>query len=169
MALVRAPGAAGAKVQNNTGVNTDWRGYAVVPYISTYRRNRVALNTETLADDIDIETNTQTVIPTRGALVLADFQTRIGSRVLMTLDYQGKPVTFGANATLVQDTTAFTSSGIVGLDGEVYLSGVPEQGAVNVQWGERPDQQCTASFALPVLSQTTASFSSIRALSATCR
>lgn len=66
LALVRAPGAAGAKVQNNTGVRTDWRGYAVVPYVGTYRKNRIALDTETLGGDVDIDTNTQTVIPTQG-------------------------------------------------------------------------------------------------------
>ena len=168
MALVRAPGAAGVKVQNNTGVNTDWRGYALVPHVSTYRRNRIALSTETLADDIDIEANTQSVIPTRGALVLADFQTRVGSRVLMALTYQGKPVTFGASATLVQESTTFASSGIVGLEGEVYLSGMPEQGEVKVQWGEQADQQCTAAFVLPISIEGSQPFSIIRTLSVSC-
>lgn len=169
MALVRAPGAVGAKVQNNTGVNTDWRGYAVVPFVSTYRRNRIALNSETLADDVDIDTNTKTVIPTRGALVLADFPTRFGSRVLMTLTYKGKPVPFGAAATLAPDTGKFTSDGIVGLEGEVYLSGMPEQGSVKVQWGEQPDQQCATSFILTASVETPGPGSIIRNTSATCR
>jgi len=169
MALVRAPGAEGVKVRNHSGINTDWRGYAVVPFISTYRRNSVALESETLADDIDIETNTKTVIPTRGALVLADFQTRFGSRVLMTLEYQGRPVAFGATATLMQDASTFTSSGLVGLEGEVYLSGMPEQGDVKVQWGERADQQCMARFIVPAAIEATDAFSTIRTLSATCR
>ncbi|UJD82592.1 fimbrial biogenesis outer membrane usher protein [Serratia rubidaea] len=149
LALVRAPGAAGAKVQNNTGVKTDWRGYAVVPYVSTYRKNRIALDTETLAEDVDIDTNTQTVVPTKGALVLADFKTRVGSRVLMTLSYQGKPVPFGATASLVQDAGALENSGIVGPDGQLYLSGVPESGKLQVKWGNAASQQCQVKFALP--------------------
>lgn len=43
--LVKAPGAAGVELENATGVKTDWRGYAVIPYATTYRQNRVALNT----------------------------------------------------------------------------------------------------------------------------
>lgn len=148
LALVRAPGAVGAKVQNNTGVRTDWRGYAVVPYISTYRKNRIALDTETLAEDVDIDTNTQTVIPTNGAVVLADFKTRVGSRVLMTLNYQGKPVPFGATASLVQEKGALENSGIVGPDGQLYLSGVPEKGQLQVKWGNAANQQCQVKFTL---------------------
>jgi outer membrane usher protein FimD/PapC len=38
--LVKAPGAGGVKVENQTGVRTDWRGYAVLPYATEYRENR---------------------------------------------------------------------------------------------------------------------------------
>lgn len=41
------------KVENQTGVRTDWRGYAVLPYATEYRENRVALDTNTLADNVD--------------------------------------------------------------------------------------------------------------------
>ena len=40
--LVKAPGAGGVKVENQTGVRTDWRGYAVLPYATEYRENRIA-------------------------------------------------------------------------------------------------------------------------------
>nr|WP_255417469.1 fimbria/pilus outer membrane usher protein [Serratia sp. P2ACOL2] len=53
-ALVAAPGAAGARVSNQTGVRTDWRGYALVPYLSPYRRSEVALDAGTLAEDVDL-------------------------------------------------------------------------------------------------------------------
>lgn len=167
MALVRAPGAAGVKVQNNTGVNTDWRGYAVVPYVSTYRKNRVSLDSESLADDIDMETNTKTVVPTKGAIVLADFQTRVGSRVLITLNHQGKPVPFGASATVVEDATASPNTGIVGLDGELYLSGVPEAGQLQVKWGDGASQQCKVDFTLPKVSAD--AISTVRTFDASCK
>ncbi len=44
-----SPGAGGVKVENQTGVRTDWRGYAVLPYATEYRENRIALDTNTLA------------------------------------------------------------------------------------------------------------------------
>lgn len=165
MALVRAPGATGTRVQNNTGVRTDWRGYAVVPYVSTYRKNRIALETETLAEGVDIDTNTQMVTPTQGALVLADFQTRLGKRVLMTLSYQGKPVPFGAIAELQQESGAQENSGIVGPEGQLYLSGVPEQGQMQVKWGNAASQRCRADFRLPSMETD----STVLSVNAVCR
>ncbi|MCP5928555.1 fimbria/pilus outer membrane usher protein, partial [Klebsiella pneumoniae] len=65
--LVKAPGADGVKVENQTGVTTDWRGYAVVPYATEYRENRVALDTNTLADNVDLDDAVVSVVPTHGA------------------------------------------------------------------------------------------------------
>lgn len=149
LALVRAPGASDVKVQNNTGVRTDWRGYAVVPYVSTYRQNRIALETETMAENVDMESNTRTVIPTSGAVVLADFKTRVGRRVLMTLSFQNQPVPFGATAALLQSAEAMENSGIVGAEGQLYLSGTPDQGQLQVKWGNAASQQCRVDFSLP--------------------
>lgn len=148
LAIVRAPGAKDAKVENNTGVYTDWRGYAVVPFLNPYKNNRIALRTETLEEDVDITNAVQTVIPTTGAVVLADFNTRTGKRVLMRLSYQGQPVPFGAEATLKSG-----GSGIVGKGGEVYLTGVPEEGEITVNWNGV--HQCMAHYRLPARAQNT--------------
>lgn len=168
--LVRAPGAKGVKVQNNTGVYTDWRGYAVVPYVSTYRKNRVALDTQSLDDDVDIDTNTQTVIPTQGAVVLADFVTRVGRRVIINLRYHDKAVPFGATATVAVDERDKQppNIGIVGGDGDVYLSGVPDEGQLDVQWGTAANQRCIASFVLPPAPADGIAFQ-VQTLAAHCR
>ncbi|WP_460206451.1 fimbria/pilus outer membrane usher protein [Klebsiella pneumoniae] len=142
LAIVKAPGADDAKVQNNTGVYTDWRGYAVVPYVNAYRKNRIALDTSTLGDGVDIDTAVQTVTPTQGAVVMADFNTRVGRRVLMTLLYRGLPVPFGAQAKMKEG-----GSGIVGDDGQVYLTGVPDEGDITVNWNGK--QQCVVHYRLP--------------------
>jgi outer membrane usher protein len=52
------------KVENQTGVRTDWRGYAVLPYATEYRENRVALDTNTLADNVDLDDAVVSVVPT---------------------------------------------------------------------------------------------------------
>ena len=142
LAVLQAPGARDAKVQNNTGLYTDRRGYAVVPYVTPYRKNRLVLDTTTLGDEVDIDSAVQTVTPTQGAVVMANFNTRVGWRVLMKLSYQGQPVPFGAQATLAEG-----SSGIVGDDGVVYLAGVPDEGKLKVKWNA--DQQCEVHFRLP--------------------
>lgn len=141
--LVKAPGAKGAKVENQTGVRTDWRGYAVLPYAMEYRDNRVALDTNTLADNVDLENAVVNVVPTYGAVVRADFNARVGTRVLMTLTYRGKPVPFGAEA------SGEGGSSIVADGGQVYLSGMPLSGKVRVRWGDGADSGCVADYAVP--------------------
>lgn len=146
--LVKAPGAAGVNVLNNAGVKTDRRGYAVVPYATPYRENTIVLDPSTLADDVELTLTSKTVVPTQGAMVLADYQTKVGSRLMMTLlQAGGKPVPFGAQAAL-QGATEVNSS-IVGDGGQVYLTGMPESGVLQVQWGAQPDQQCRVNYRLP--------------------
>lgn len=139
--LVAAPGAADVVVENETGVRTDWRGYAIKPYASVYRENRVALDTASLDDQTEIDNAVSRVVPTRGAVVRAAFKGYSGSRVLMTLTNKGKPLPFG---TIV---TAGERGGIVGDDGQVYLSGMPEEGRVRAEWGA--DKHCSADYRLP--------------------
>ena len=147
MALVRVPQANGVGVKNQRGVTTDWRGYAVVPYMTPYRKNNVSLRTETLPDDVDLKEAVRTVIPTRGAIVLADYKASFGSRVLANVKHQGKPIPFGATASLIVDGKT-TSSSFVGEQGDLYLSGVPEKSQVQVQWGKDADQQCRGDVTL---------------------
>ncbi|XNM85079.1 fimbria/pilus outer membrane usher protein [Escherichia coli] len=46
--MIKAPGAGGVRIENQTGILTDWRGYAVMPYATVYRYNRIALDTNTM-------------------------------------------------------------------------------------------------------------------------
>ncbi|WP_254558762.1 FimD/PapC C-terminal domain-containing protein, partial [Salmonella enterica] len=80
--------------------------------------------------------------------VRARFDTRVGYRVLMTLTQaNGKAVPIGATATLL-DTTKESSSS-VGEDGQLYISGMPEKGAHQVNWGKDQAQQCRVAITLP--------------------
>jgi len=147
VALVKAPGADNVVVQNNTGVHTDWRGYTVVPYLQPYRRSRVSLDTESFGDNVDIEATVKNVVPTRGAVVLADFKPRVGQRALITLLYGGKPVPFGATAAVDKSDSA--GEGIVSEGGQVYLTGLPDSGSLIAKWGNGDAQQCHAHYTLP--------------------
>ena len=82
------------------------------------------------------------VVPTKGAIVRAEFDVSEGYRVLLSLNHQGRPVPFGS---VVQ---AGKRGGIVGDDGEVYLSGLPESGRVDVSWGSQAFKQCSATYTL---------------------
>ncbi|MCU6317030.1 fimbrial biogenesis usher protein [Klebsiella aerogenes] len=143
--LIAAPGADGVDIENDSGVKTDWRGYAVIPYATDYRQNRIALNTTSLDDHTDIDEAVTNVVPTKGALVRANFKARVGVRALLKLTHDGKPLPFGAMVSMTDNDNA----GIVGDEGKVYLSGLPLSGKLKAQWGEGADNQCQAEYHLP--------------------
>lgn len=141
--LVKAPGAVGVSIQNQSGAKTDWRGYTAVSNLTPYRKNDVALRTDTLPDDVELELTNKTVIPTRGAVVRADYVAKVGMRVLMTLHHRGgEPVPFGAIATAANSESSF----IVGDKGQVYLTGLSPNGTLLVKWGNEESEQCRVNY-----------------------
>lgn len=150
-AIVRAPGAAEVAIQNGSNVHTDWRGYAVVPSLTAYRKNTITLDTESLADDADVELEGQTVIPGGGAVVQANYQTHIGSRVLFTLSDSHGPLPFGASVRLrkAEDDPGGAPGGMVADGGQVYLSGIPQEGTLDVAWNaDNISRRCALHFHL---------------------
>ncbi|MFJ3358430.1 outer membrane usher protein FimD [Serratia liquefaciens] len=142
--LIKAPGAKGVQVENETGVKTDWRGYAIVPYATVYRRNRVALSVNSLDMHTDLEDNVQSVVPTEGALVRAEYRAHTGVRALLTLMNGARPVPFGAMVT--EKTSGVT--GIVSEGGQAYLVGLPLSGVLDVMWGQGANERCRVPFKL---------------------
>ena len=150
-AIVRAPGAAEVAIQNGSNVHTDWRGYAVVPSLTAYRKNTITLDTESLADDADVELEGQTVIPGGGAVVQANYQTHIGSRVLFTLSDSHGPLPFGASVRLrkAEGDPGGAPGGMVADGGQVYLSGIPQEGTLDVAWNaDNISRRCALHFHL---------------------
>ncbi|MCR1000597.1 fimbria/pilus outer membrane usher protein [Serratia rubidaea] len=73
MAIVQVPGAAGIGIDNQYGVTTDWRGYAVVSTLTPYRVNRLSLDTFELPDDEELPQPEIEVVPTAGAIMFSRF------------------------------------------------------------------------------------------------
>lgn len=146
--LVKAPGVKDAAIQNKTGVRTDWRGYTVVPYATNYRLNRIGLDVNSLAADSEIDNSVVSVVPTSGALVRAEFKTHIGQRALITLTNNGKPLPFGTTVVVVQEGEE-ESTGIVGDNGQVYLSGLQPSGLLEAVWGTSANSRCRIPYRLP--------------------
>ncbi|WP_341450487.1 FimD/PapC C-terminal domain-containing protein, partial [Escherichia coli] len=88
-------------------------------------------------------------------------QARVGIKLLMTLTHNNKPLPFGAMVT----SESSQSSGIVADNGQVYLSGMPLAGKVQVKWGEEENAHCVANYQLPPESQQQL----LTQLSAECR
>lgn len=154
VALVRAPGAANIKVNNQTGLSTDWRGYAVMPYMSPYRRTDISLDPQGLGTNVALDQTSTSVTPTRGAVVLADFKTQRGHQVMMTLrKANGDYVPFGATAKLLLKEGEQNNGSIVGDEGLLYISGMPDSGSLEVQWGRGADASCQVRFNLKSASE----------------
>ena len=123
-----------------------------MPYATVNRYNRVALDTNSMSNNTDIENNVSSVVPTKGALVRASFDTRIGVRALLTVTRGNQPVPFGA---VVRETQSGVTS-MVGDDGQIYLSGLPLEGELLIQWGNGMQSQCRAHYRLSPESQNQA-------------
>ena len=148
-ALVRTPGAGGIKIENDPGAKTNMFGLAVVPELIPYRSNILRLAPDTLPADAEVATPLNEVFPTRGAIVLADYSTRIGKKMLVTLrDRFGETLPFGASTTVPGNEERFYVSNY----GRVYLSGVQEADELTVTWGDKNQYQCSFSYDLSEMS-----------------
>lgn len=150
--LVKAPGLDNVRLENDSTIKTDFRGYAIIPYVTPYHRTSVTLDTATLGDDMELPNTTQKVVPTRGAIARANFQGNIGRRAFLILKRaSGEVVPYGSTVTLAARPEAKAS--IVSDGGMVYLSGLQDSGEIHAQWGSKIGQQCKATYDLAAVNE----------------
>ncbi|MGJ8522470.1 Outer membrane usher protein FimD [Carnimonas sp. R-84981] len=143
--LVDAPGAEGIGIENQQGIKVGRSGYALVGGSAPYRRDHVALKSEDIGANLDVPNTTLDVVPTRGAVVRASFDTRSGRSVLVDGHLpDGSPIPLGANVF----GTDGRSQGIVGPDGQAFITGVSEGQSLTVRWGDDSRQQCNLKLSL---------------------
>ncbi|EMJ9288028.1 fimbrial biogenesis outer membrane usher protein [Klebsiella michiganensis] len=157
--LVKAPGLKNVRLENDATIETDSRGYAIIPYVTPYHRTNVTLDSTTLGNNMELPNTTQKVVPTRAAVVRANFAGNIGRRAFLILKRaSGENVPYGATVTSTTDKNAQAS--IVSDGGMVYMSGLKDNGEVYAQWGSKAGQQCKAAYSLATeiegITQTTA-------------
>lgn len=137
--LIEVPGIAGVGVANASGVRTNERGYALVPYLRPYKVNQLALETDQLGPEVEIDNGTTQVVPTRGAVVKATFAARSISRLIITgRTANGLPLPFGAQVI----NARAEAIGVIGQAGQVMLATSGEAQRLDVRWGEGDDQRC---------------------------
>lgn len=146
MAIVHAAGARGARVSNYSGLRIDRWGHAVIPYLIPYRQNTVQIDPQGLSTDIELDDTSQQVAPYAGAIVKLDFHTRQGRAVLIdSRAPDGSPLPFAAP---VFDAAGH-QVGLVGQASQLYVRSMPDQGRLQVQWGEQPSERCEIHYQLP--------------------
>ncbi|MFT4246990.1 MAG: fimbrial outer membrane usher protein [Pseudomonas sp.] len=142
-ALVKAEGAQGASIQNGRGATIGRSGYALLPALTPYRYNTVALDTGRMSLDAELVSSSQRVVPYAGALLGLRFETIHGRAALITTQLpDGTQPPMGADVFDAQGT----SLGLVGQGGQIYARLPADQGLLRVQWGDGADEQCRVSW-----------------------
>ncbi|MFV0601779.1 MAG: fimbria/pilus outer membrane usher protein [Brachymonas sp.] len=161
--IVEASQAQGARVSNYSGVRVDGDGLAVVPYLSPYRQNSVEINPKGISTDVQLQSTSQHIAPTAGAVALLKFETETGYSILLSGRLpNGEPLPFAAG---VFDARG-RNVGYVAQGGQALLR-VPERaGSLVVKWGEEPEQRCSIRYAFD--QNTTADALGYRPLEARC-
>ncbi|MEX9820836.1 fimbria/pilus outer membrane usher protein [Providencia sp. DFU6] len=146
MAIIEADGAAGAEVgSKDTVINSS--GYALYPYTSPYNANIINMDVNTLPNDVMLKETSKTIYPTEGSIVKVKFDTKLGLQAIINLKTpSGTPIPFGAVAVLEELNVTDVNTGIVGDNNQVFMSGLPANGKLNVSWGSNNSQRCTATF-----------------------
>ena len=145
-ALVEAPGARGAKIRNGQGATVDRFGYAIHPSLTPYRYNTISLDSQNMADDVELQGGSKRLVPYAGAISRVTFKTTHGKATLIntTLPDSSQPP-MGADVT---DSNG-EAVGIMGQGGQIYARLAAQSGVLFVKWGKTAAQQCQVWYQLP--------------------
>src|SRR5690606_3112525 len=152
--LVDTGGEGGVAIEGGAGLKTDVFGHALVTGVSPYRENRVSLDTRSFGEDLEAEETVNNVVPNRGAIVKTSFSIRRGKKALITLTRNGQPLPFGTLVSVDEQRVENLNTGIVGDEGQVFMSGLPESGLLLASWGEGKSGKCTAAYNMPKSGET---------------
>ena len=145
-ALVEAKGAKGGRVINGQGARIDRNGYAVLPSLTPYRINTIALDPSDVPLEVELGNTSEEVVPRAGSLVRVRIATVQGTPVFADIaDRTGNALPMG---TELFDESG-KSVGVVGQGGVAYLRGLEKQGKLQARWGDGENEQCLLTYAMP--------------------
>lgn len=129
---------------NGQSIKTNNSGLAVVSGMSPYQKNSISVNTNSIPSNTEISNNIiSNIIPTKGALVLADFDAKKGFKFLLTLQTPDKStIPMGAKAVIDNDDTQLVAS-----FHQLYFVANKPQGNIQVSWTIHGEQKtCHATY-----------------------
>lgn len=148
IAVVHAPGAAGAKVAGYPGLRLDASGNAVLPYLRPYELNEVAIDPQGTSMDVELSETSQQVAPRDGAVVFLKYGTSTGRAILFNVSLaNGEVLAFGAT---VKDEQGLPV-GVVGQGGQLYARLQETTRQLSISWGGRAHERCTLAIPASVM------------------
>lgn len=112
-----------------------------------YQLNNVSIDPEGASQDVEFENTAQRVAPRAGAVVKVKFRTNTGIPVLITSDFGGEKLPFGAD--VYDENNAHV--GNVTQGGTIYARVSKQKGNLTVKWAEGQYGQCKVSYMLAPL------------------
>ncbi|HEX7816147.1 fimbria/pilus outer membrane usher protein [Dyella sp.] len=137
--LVHAPGATGARVDNQINSTVDVNGFAIVPNLMPYQVNTVALDPKGAGANVEFKSTSQRIAPRAGTVVRLEY--KVDSSMVWLIDTErsdGKPVPFGAEVT---DATG-KSVGVAGQASRLIVRGVDAPAILTVRWAADEQGTC---------------------------
>lgn len=135
--LVEAPDAAGARIEGYSGVVLDGKGFGVVPYLTPYRLNEVAIDPKGISADVALQASSQQVAPRAGAVVRLQYKTSTGRALMVDSRLaDDSRLPFGAE---VMDA----GGNSVGTVGRIFVRMPESDRRLTVRWGEQGALACS--------------------------
>jgi len=122
---------------------TDSHGYAILPGLMSYQKNRISINTDDLPLDAQIERTEVAVVPRYHSGVSLKFSVELTIGALVKLVAEnGEPLPNGTLLIIEGISEEFQ----VALQGEAYLTGINKKNRVKATWN---NQSCDMEVNLP--------------------
>lgn len=118
-AIVSAPGAEALSVTTKSGVKTDYRGYAIVPSLTSYRQNSIGIDPTTASEFTTLTSTQVQANPGFGTAISAQFGTSIGRKAYLQVLYRNRPLSLGTEL-----RGNHGASGIVDEKGYAWITGL---------------------------------------------
>ncbi len=145
-ALIEAQGAQGASVINAQGTKINKRGYALVPALTPYRYNTIALNPEGMSSHTELTAGDMKIAPYAGSTVKVNFNTRQGHAMLIRSELEnGIAVPLGSEVFNENKE----SIGITGQNGQIYVRASEQSGNLHIVWGDELGDSCFIRYQIP--------------------
>lgn len=150
-AIVDAPLAFGARVQGGVNMQLDRRGQGIVPWLTPYTPNTVAIETEGMPLDVELDYTSTEVVPRAGSIMRVRFDGHVtGRSALLVLSLpNGQAVPLGAQVQVL-DSTNPKAGGTVAQGGNAYVRDLPDRGQLLLRWGQTAGETCRVNYTLPV-------------------
>ncbi len=144
-AILNFAGAKKVKIIGKPTIESDRRGYLIIPNLTSYHNNKFHIDAKSLDYNYNIDNYSYHLIPTKGAIIAKNIKVTKGESALFTF-HQNIP--FGATAYVKNSDGTLSDISYVNEDNKLYISNLPISGKIFVKWGSSNKQQCSFNYQL---------------------